>query len=236
MIILWRLLLAHLLADFTLQTDWVNRAKRAGWPGMLAHSGTHLAVMLALTWPFLDLFWVNWGFLQMKGWFCVLLIFIIHNMQDYWRIFTIQRFNTADGTVNFLWDQLVHMGFLFVFSPVVGFADSGTFLPEKWVVLGCLFVLVTHAGTVLIYFLERHLYGEKYPSFDRKYLQMSNRLLLWLLFLLPGWQWLVYGLPWLIFTYFLMRARIIDLGRRTFYVGLGMTALCGLAARFVLFH
>ncbi|HOX21931.1 MAG TPA: DUF3307 domain-containing protein [Elusimicrobiales bacterium] len=236
MIILWRLLLAHLLADFTLQTDWVNHSKRHGWPGMLVHTGTHLLAMLVLTWPFRHEFWVNWSFLQIQGWFCVVLLFLIHNLQDYWRIYTIKRFHTADGVLNFLWDQLVHIGFLFVFSPVVRFADSGTFFPEKWVILGCLFVLVTHAGTVMMYFLEQRLYGDKFPTFDRKYLVMANRALLWLVILLPGWQGLVYGILWLGYTAYLLRVHMLDLGRGTFYLGLAMTALCGVAGRLLLFY
>ncbi|MCK5583328.1 MAG: DUF3307 domain-containing protein, partial [Elusimicrobiales bacterium] len=44
MIIFWRLLLAHFLADFTLQFDIVNRLKRKGILGMIIHCGTHLIV------------------------------------------------------------------------------------------------------------------------------------------------------------------------------------------------
>ncbi|NLO90519.1 MAG: DUF3307 domain-containing protein [Elusimicrobia bacterium] len=234
MIILWRLVLAHLLADFTLQTDWVARVKRSGWGGMLAHSGLHLLSMLALTWDFRNDYWIDWGFLQVKGWLCVLLIFVIHNLQDQWRIYTIKKFNTADGTVNFLWDQAVHLGVLFVFSPVVGFADSGVWRPERWVELGILFVLVTHAGTVLLYFIDQHLYGDKFPSFGRKYLLMAHRLLLWVLFLLPGWQWLLAGALWLAYGWYLLRAGMIDLRRRTFYFAMAGTALCGALGRMAL--
>jgi hypothetical protein len=45
---LWTLLLAHLLADYPLQPDWLIRVKRHWW-GLSLHVGIHLSVMLALS-------------------------------------------------------------------------------------------------------------------------------------------------------------------------------------------
>lgn len=57
--IFWMLMLAHLVADYPLQPDWMVQAKRT-WRGLTLHAGVHLATLLLLAgagrsvlWPFL---------------------------------------------------------------------------------------------------------------------------------------------------------------------------------------
>jgi hypothetical protein len=52
----WQILLAHFLADYPLQPDWMVRAKRQPW-GLGLHVGIHLIVMLVLFLPSLPLVW-----------------------------------------------------------------------------------------------------------------------------------------------------------------------------------
>ena len=52
MVIFWRLLLAHLLADFTLQLDIVNRLKRKSAWGMQLHCLTHLVTDFEISRPY----------------------------------------------------------------------------------------------------------------------------------------------------------------------------------------
>ena len=99
---------------------------------------------------------------------------------------------------------------------------------------GCLFVLITHACTVLIYFLEKDLHGADYPGDDEKHLAMAERLVLALCFMFPtalGAGALAAG--WLGVMFFLRRRRLFDLTTFTFYMGAVVSVLCGLAARFV---
>ena len=178
MLIFWRLVLAHLISDFTLQLNVVNRLKRSVWWGMAVHVGTHLALSLALVWPYLGDVWFKAGPLRLSGWECLAAIMVLHWLQDYWRIFAIRKFNTADGTIHFLWDQFIHLGTLFVFSPLFGFQQSGSFVPEKWAALCAIFVLVTHFTTVLVYFIEKDFYKEEFPAIAEKGPQ--NRRPAWL--------------------------------------------------------
>ena len=57
--VFWMLMLAHLVADYPLQPDWMVQAKRT-WRGLTLHVGVHLAMLLILAgtgrsafWPFL---------------------------------------------------------------------------------------------------------------------------------------------------------------------------------------
>jgi hypothetical protein len=101
-------------------------------------------------------------------------------------------------------------------------------------VLGCLFVLVTHACTVMVYFLEKDLHGVEFPGTDEKYLAMAERLVLGLCFLFPSVAGaLVLAAAWLGVMFFLRRRRLLDLTAFSFYMGGSMSVACGLAARSV---
>ncbi len=233
MIIFWRLMFGHLLADFTLQTNWINQWKRTSIWGMVAHCATHPLVYAVLTWPYLRDPWIALGPVQIPGWACVVIVFAAHFVEDQWRVFTIFKYNTPDNTLYFLWDQIIHYAVIFMVVPIGLQNYTGTLIPEKWPVLGCLFVLITHACTVLVYFIEKDLYNRLYPGPEEKYLTMTERLVLALCLLVPGHAWPVLALAWLSFMHYVRARRIIDLSWFSFYLGGFVTILCGLAARMV---
>jgi hypothetical protein len=138
-----------------------------------------------------------------------------------------------DNTAFFFWDQIIHYAFIFLVAPIAArSAVAPGFFPEKWPVLGCLFVLATHACTVLIYFVEKDLYGAQFPGDDEKYLAMTERLVLALCFLFPSKGGAVaLVLAWLGVMSYLRRHRLFDLSGFTFYVGTAIACLCGAAAR-----
>jgi hypothetical protein len=231
--IFWRLMFGHLLADFTFQTNFINRWKRTSFYGLLVHCLMHPAFYVLLCWPYLAERWVDNPFVRMNGWTCILLVFATHLLEDWWRVFTIARYGTPDNTGFFLWDQVIHYSVIFAVTPLaLASAENTGFFPEKWPVLGCLFVLITHACTVMVYFLEKDLHGAAYPGADEKYLAMAERLVLGLCFLFPsaaGAAALAAG--WLGVMFFLRRRRLFDPTAFSFYVGAALSAACGLAAR-----
>jgi hypothetical protein len=231
--ILWRLVFGHLLADFTFQTNYINTWKRERMAGLLTHCGMHPLFYIALCWPFLGEHWVDSPRLALTGWTCLAVVFLAHFLEDWWRIYAIRRYAMPDNTAFFAWDQVIHYSFLFMVAPIAARAGvaSGWF-PEKWPVLGCLFVLVTHACTVVIYFVEKDLYGAAYPGDDEKYLAMAERLVLALCFLFPSKGGAVaLAAAWLGVMLFLRRHRLFDLSGFSFYVGTAIACSCGFAAR-----
>jgi len=233
--IFWRLMFGHLLCDFTLQTNFINRWKRTSQWGLLAHCGMHPAAYLLLTWPFLGDYWISNSLFQLNGWTCIAIIFITHYLEDWWRVFTIAKYGMPDNTLFFAWDQVIHYAVIFSVAPLaVTTTPLAGYFPEKWPVLGCLFVLVTHACTVLIYFVEKDLHGADYPADDEKHLAMAERLVLAMCFLFPSPAGAAaLAAVWLGVMFYLRRRRLFDLTAFTFYTGAAVAALCGLAARFV---
>jgi hypothetical protein len=233
--IFWRLLFGHLLADFTFQTNFINRWKRTSMAGLLVHCGMHPAFYVALAWPYLRDNWIDNPMIHLNGWWCIAIIFVTHFLEDWWRIYTIFKYGMPDNTLFFAWDQIIHFAVLFTVAPLAMQTAAQTgFFPEKWPPLGCLFVLATHACTVLIYFLEKDFHGADFPGDDLKYLAMAERLVLALCFLFPtplGAALLAGG--WLSVMFFLRRRRLFDLTTFTFYMGATVAVLCGLAARVV---
>lgn len=232
MLIFWRLMFGHLLADFTFQTNFINRWKRTSLWGMIAHCAMHPLFYVALTWPFLLDPWIALGPLSVPGWGCILIIFVAHFAEDQWRVYTINKYHTPDNTLYFAWDQIIHYVCIFGVIPL-GFRGGGSFIPEAWPVLGCLFVIATHAATVIVYFIEKDLHpGRVFPDDQEKYLSMIERLVLAMAFLLPGQAWLL-AVGWAGVMYRVRSKRYLDLSWYSFYIGGIVAALCGVAARIV---
>lgn len=233
MVIFWRLLFGHLLADFTFQSNFINDWKRRSLTGMIVHCAMHPFFYVAFTWPFLRDVWVSAGPVKLQGWVCIVLVFVVHFIEDQWRVFSIARHNAPDNTLYFLWDQIIHYAVIFAVIPE-GLRNPGAALiPEVWPFLGCLFVVVTHACTVFVYFIEKDLYGRVFPETQEKYLSMLERLVLALVFLLPGNAFPLLALGWLSLMHFVRSRRYLDLSWFSFYIGGLTAAVCGLAARFV---
>jgi hypothetical protein len=230
--IFWRLLFGHLLADFTLQTNFINRWKRDSAWGMLAHCSVHPLCYAVLAFHSLTQDWVALGSLQLKGWTCILILYAAHYLEDEWRVKTIFRHTAPDNTLYFLWDQVIHAVLIFAVSPL-SLGNGESVMPEKWPVLGCLAVLLTHMTTVAIYFLEKDVYGGQYPGFEEKYLGMAERLVLGLSFLLPQNGWLLVAPVWLAGMGMLRSRRLLGLSWLSFVFGAVMSVVCGVCARFV---
>ena len=208
MTIFWRLLLAHFIADFTLQTNKVAGWKRESRWGMVIHVLTHplvTAVVMLLPVqlnfragpaPFLFVPWVQLYGVHLSGWVCLGLIAAFHWFEDEWRVWSIQETGSPDSTGFFLWDQVVHLTMILAFSPT-----SSTAKAEPWVLPVLCVVLLSHVTSVLIYYLENDLLGASEVLGVKKYRFIGERLIGASLFLLPGplfllafaWMaWIVY--------------------------------------------
>ena len=231
MTIFWRLLLSHLLADFTLQFDVVNRLKRTSIWGMFIHCMTHLVVSLALTWPWLGDVWFSAGGVRVNGWWALSVMFAVHYIVDELRVYSMKSWY-KDNTLSFLMDQVLHIYVLFLISPVAVTAP-GQLLGEKWVAIACTLVLVTHFTTVMIYFLEKDVFGKTFPHFDEKYFLIFERLVLWAFFFVAGYWWVPFALAWTVQFFYVRSKRIIDLSRLNVALNVAFTAAAGLCSRYI---
>ncbi len=227
--IFWKLLLGHLLADFTFQTNFINRWKRSSLWGMLVHCAIHPVCYALLAYGALSEPWIRLGALALPGWACILLLFVVHFIEDEWRVLTIFHYKTPDNFLYFVWDQVIHWALIFAVAPIRMEGAASFLMPQKWPVLMCLLVLATHFSAVAGYFLEKDIYGRSFPIFDEKYLGMAERLVLGLCFLLPQNGWMIAAPVWL--AGMLLLRRLLDFSWFSFGCSAVMGVACGVLAR-----
>jgi hypothetical protein len=202
MIIFWRLVLAHFIADFTFQTNHIANWKRESKWGMAVHVLTHpLTSMICVVLPtpgshglnfsYLTMNWVETRWFSLNGSVCILLLALFHWLEDEWRVWSIQKTGSPDSTAFFLWDQLVHITLILAFAPTWPGIHA-----DAWVFVVLCAVLLSHFTSVLIFFLENDLWGTSQILNNRKYYFMAERLVGASLFLLPG-AWLLLAMGWL---------------------------------------
>ena len=199
MIVFWRLVLAHFLADFTFQTNRIAHWKRENRLGMAIHVLTHPVVTYAMVWPFLSMTWVQTPWFRLNGWVSVAVLTFLHWLEDEWRVWSIQKTGSPDSTGFFLWDQVVHWTMILAFSPML--PDSR---PEPWILPVLCAIVLTHFVSILIYFMENDLWGNSQVLEENKYLYIGERLIGASLFLLTGPLFLLaFGwIGWMVYLYY----------------------------------
>jgi len=236
MMLFWRLVLAHFIADFTFQTNKVASWKRESRWGMLVHVGTHPLVTIACLgllpptgglWSseFLSMPWINTPWFGVNGWICTFLLSLFHWLEDEWRVWSIRRSGSPDSTGFFLWDQLVHLVLILAVVPT-----RPDWPAETGVLLGLCAVLLAHFISVLIYFLENDLWGNSKVLEGGKYRFMAERFVGAFLFLLPG-AWFLLAFLWIAWLVYLHHHK--GRGRTWIHVAVGNASvvLLGLFVR-----
>jgi hypothetical protein len=230
MAIFWRLILAHFIADFTLQCNDIARGKRATVWEMLVHCLIHPAVSAVLVWPFLKTIWIQMPGINLPGWVCILLIGFFHWVTDLWRAWSIKNAGTPDNTKVFLLDQLVHICIIMVFAPFIPGMKA-----QIWVFIALFVVLLTHFTSVFIFFLENDLGGPSQVLGEKKYKFMAERLSAVVLFLLPGYGFLL-AFAWIAWVLFVYYRRVGDRSWVHLSVSSVAVVLFGLAMRGLLYQ
>lgn len=155
----WPLFLAHLIADYPLQTETMVRVKKE-LAGLAFHVALHLVTMLILLFGLLgtELTPVIWG---------VLAVSLSHFGIDFWKSVCSKRWPTwiIGG---YLQDQALHLVSIVAVAYWLAWANEessfAVTLAAKlpWIVHACGFILVTHAWFIT----ERILFYR-----DREYRQ-----------------------------------------------------------------
>ncbi len=188
--IFWRILFAHLLTDFTLQTEQLVKWKREKTAGLSVHVLIFFLVGLFLTWNKFSTIWSTRVGIPLYGWVSIFLISGLHFLLDDGRIKVINHVATqADNLYFFLLDQLFHFSAIYLLTP------TGKEI-EKWAIFGCLFVAVTHFANVFLYYLEKkqtNLQAQEIKVFNaEKNYSLIERLIIASCFLLPGFWWTIF--------------------------------------------
>lgn len=230
--IFFRLLLGHFLADFTFQTNFIARWKRDSMKGLLVHVFIHPVCYFALLLPpfasqnYVSATWVSLGSLSLTGWIIIPILTLLHFAEDWFRVTMVNR-GWPDNTLFYVWDQVVHVALLWLFSPKLSQP-----LDTVWPILGTLFVVVTHFATVTVWFIEKDLNGRDYPETEEKYILILERLAVWLAFFMPHPWWIIV-LLFLIVTFgHHVWTRKIDFSWTSVILGNVLAIFCGALSRF----
>jgi hypothetical protein len=221
-----RLLFGHLLADFTFQTNYIAEWKRRSFYGLLVHVVIHPVCYIIILWPMMNSTWIHLFGMDWTGWVVVGVLTVFHFFEDWFRVTMVNR-GWPDNTVFYTWDQLVHIFFIWLFSPI-----RSQHLQSDWTLFGILCVLVTHFATVTIWFIEKDIYGGEYPETEEKYITIVQRLALLLAFFLPSPWWIIIAVAIMIIFGRHIWTRRIDFSWRSIILGNAMAVLFGLIGRF----
>ena len=228
MTLFWRMVLAHLLADFTLQFSFVAKWKREKWFGMPLHCLTHFFTLIVLTWPFLG---QNWAF-GIKGWVACAIITIIHYVIDIARVFAIRHLRLRDGLALLALDQILHYAVLFMFYAPVSVLPGQEIIASKWFIIFSLFVLASHASSVLIYYFDKEIDSKiVFPSLGEQYFLIAERIVLMLFFFLPGIFWMPFAFLWSVQLIMIKTYRVIDISMTGAIISFIVPIVCGTAGR-----
>jgi len=133
MAIFWRLLLAHLLADYPLQPNALVAVKSRP-AGLAVHLGIHLIVTLVLIWPAAGMMWPG-----------LLMLIVFHGWLDRTKIRSSARLGLSEPAA-YLLDQALHLASLglaaWFFSSV---SERVAAMPlAVWSIQGVFLILCTH--------------------------------------------------------------------------------------------
>ncbi len=193
MFVFWRLLLAHFIADFPVQTNNIYVLKTKYPWGSFLHSGIFVIIGALLLWPF-------WG--RPDLWFFLLFLFMSHGFQDLLKIIY-NRKNSRDTVWLFLLDQVLHIAFIsMVFLlpiSLVKYTVNQTawlywYSQDRLIIYLTFLVGIGFGGSILIPYVEKmvkHLPQVEIPP-QFKYYGILERILIIALVSTPGY--------WYIFT------------------------------------
>lgn len=193
MFLFWRLLLAHFIADFPIQTNKIYFLKTKYPWGSFLHSGIFVIVAALLLWPL----WY-----RPDLWLFLLFLFVSHGLQDLLKIIY-NRKNSRDTIWLFLLDQVLHIAFIStVFLLPVSLmkytVNQGSwyywYSLDKPVIYLTFLVGIGFGGSILIPYVEKLV--KKLPQVEIppkfKYYGVLERILVITLVSVPGY--------WYIFT------------------------------------
>lgn len=186
----WRLLLAHLLADYVFQTNLLAKWKSEKSAGVIVHS--LIFFIFSSFFTILDCepsFGLD--FRRLSGlWYILFLLWGTHYLVDQFRILAVKKYGWKDSFIFFVIDQITHVMLIVLVNVVMHYTSHSTLFqglaPENWTKAASLYITATYFMTIFIFYLEDNGNKIKVISGAEKYYGIIERLLLCVLVSLPG--------------------------------------------------
>jgi len=158
----WNLLLAHFLADYPLQTNWMVRNKSR--PGIMAgHALIPLAVMLLAIFP-----------AGLRAWAVLVVLTLVHYFLDVGKL-SLGRIFPKAVVIPYLLDQLIHYITLLLAAVLITYLNPGAalLLPPGLAILATAFTVVTY-----VWFITERVISYAQPEYVRVLLAEANARML----------------------------------------------------------
>ncbi len=145
----WNLLLAHLIGDFLLQTEWMVQNRNKFWV-LTLHVSIHLGLMLLLI-----------GETRSEYWPMLTLLTLIHMGQDALKI-TLVRKKPGWSVPAFIVDQIVHFIIIGVITWGFKMEAGSLFTSQKtdWVMIAISYLFVTY-----VWFISERVFYISKPDY-----------------------------------------------------------------------
>jgi hypothetical protein len=227
--IFWRLLLAHLIADFPLQTDKVFALKRKGGWGVSVHAGIVGLVTLLFSIPYLG---------RPQAWAAIGILWLGHVLFDGAKLQVTRRLGLkGENLWFFLADQVFHVAVIWLVSyRLVGSSVVGASIPvygsTRIIRYICGYLIATYGATILIWSARRTVSGDgeiPLPGPSLKWREFLERILVTTGIVLGSWGYLL--LPLGLIPRGIMRAGSPRPARSDFVLSLLLAAAIGVWMR-----
>lgn len=168
----WNLILAHLLADFPLQTQTFFELKKRSIWGVMLHSGMCVLLVIILV-PSLFL-----------APLALLLFFASHTLFDWLKIKITNKFPSKDNILFFLLDQVFHIFIILIVAKAWPQESIYSDLQVKYVSFYC---IVGPASMIFLFYFKKLFYRYEVSAVvsKRSWYGALERMVLFTLIVLP---------------------------------------------------
>jgi hypothetical protein len=236
MSIFWRLVLAHLLADFLFHFNFIYRLKHTKiFAGYFVHGIVFFLSALICCKGFLNFPWIDLGALKLNGVQTIFILSVLHALLDKLNPSETRAFAGYNLSLFLLW-QLIEIMILFIFVPLVSVKGQSFIVGDRFIFILIGVLITTYFFMVLIHLFKRDFCQGTYPIFDERFVSTLYRLSLYLLLLIPGFWGYVFGFLWACSGAVLKKPFVIDTCPYRLYGGTVITIIFALIMRFFLYH
>lgn len=236
MAVFWHLLLAHLLADFPLHTDYIYHKKISSpFTGLSVHGLVYLIALLVCCFPYLEMQWFTFAGIIFNGVETVLLLTFIHMASDYIDISDNHDLIGINALMFLSW-QCIEIAVLFLVAPIVPQTIGVNLWLLKFIIILCGLIFVTYILMVLIHLFIKDFTRKNYPSFDERYISMIYRSGLYMALMLPSALGYITALIWIACLFFVFTIKKVNFMSAKNIMGTILAILIALFVRYLIYY
>lgn len=236
MSIFWRLVLAHLMADFLFHFNFIYKLKNTKiFAGYIVHGLVFFWSAVLCCHEFLFIPWLNLGSFDLNGVQSILILAVLHALLDKINPSETRSFQGYNLFLFLLW-QAMEIMLLFIFAPFISIPGQSIFVGDKLIFIFIGVLISTYFFMVSIHFLKRDINQSAYPIFDERFVSTLYRLSLYLLLLIPGFWGYLLGFIWAFLVVILKKPFVVDTCPYRLYGGTAITIILAFIMRFFMYH